>query len=123
MERIRFFSAHACGGMDFELRLDGHATGLACALATRLEHTLPLAAFKMAHPLEVRASVILHAADAAAAHGACAAACDDVGADLRTLLAQLPPDPHAKELLWPERMGVGPPLGVTLRPRRVGEEA
>ena len=106
----------------FELRLDGHATGLACALATRLQGRLPFSAFKMAHPLDVRAGVILQADDAATASAACATACDELAADLRSLLAALPPDPHAKEALWPERHTAAP-LGVTLRPRNVNDEA
>ena len=106
----------------FELRLDGYAsTGLACALATRLEAEVPFAAFKMAHPLEVRASVILGVEDEASARRACAAACEAIGADLRSLLAQLPPDPHAKERAWPERSAA--PLGVCLRGRQVEDEA
>ena len=128
----------------FELRLDGHATGLACAMAARLEH-LPFAAFKMAHPLEVRASVILdvdadtptptatttESADGqapraalalAAARAACAVACDELTADLRTLFEQLPPDPHRKERLWPERQA-GECFQVLLRPRQISDEA
>lgn len=108
----------------FELRLDGYAsTGLACALATRLDgrDDVPFAAFKMAHPLEVRASVVMSAQDEGAARRACAAACEGVAADLRSLLAELPPDPHAKERAWPERSV--PPLGVRLRVRDVDDEA
>lgn len=107
---------------DFELRLDGHATGLACALATRLEERVPFAAFKMAHPLEVRASVILQAADEADARRECAGACDSIAADLRSLLEALPPDAHARERLWPERR-TATPLEVTLRRRQVDDEA
>ena len=112
--------------MAYELRLDGAAaTGLACALATRAR--LPVAAFKMAHPLEwsQRASVLMQGdadADKQTVAAAAAAACADVGADLRGLLAQLPPDPHAKERLWPERRAATP-LGVQLRPRAIDEEA
>lgn len=102
---------------DFELRIGGHATGLACAAATRMEATLPFAAFQMAHPLEVHATVVLRAADEATARSACAAACDELCTDLRTLLAQLPPDPHAKERLWPERQAAQP-FEVALGPRR-----
>ena len=128
---------------EFELRLDGHATGLACALATRLEgdEALDFAAFKMAHPLEVRASVILatkaddedamddDASESAstnkpldAARRACARGCEALAADLTSLLAQLPPDPHAKEKAWPERRAEAP-YQVVLRPRCVEDEA
>ena len=104
----------------FELCIEGHATGLACALASRIECVLPFAAFKMAHPLEVKASVILEADDASAARSACAKACEDIATDVRGLLAQLPSDPHAKEKAWPERT-VGA-MKVALRPRRVHDE-
>lgn len=105
----------------FELRIDGHATGLACALATRIEDKLPFAAFKMPHPLEVQASVVLEADGEDAARRTCAQACEEIAADVRALLAQLPPDPHAKERAWPERMV--PPMTPTLRPRMVQSEA
>ena len=87
----------------YELVLDGHSTGLACAAAVRMEERLPLAAFKMAHPLEGGASVVLEAEDEEEARRECAKACGEVASDLRGLIAQLPADPHRKERLWPER--------------------
>lgn len=105
----------------FELRLDGHATGFACAAAARLERWLPMAAFKMAHPLEVRASVLLDA-DEAGARAACVRACHELCADLDALLDQLPADDHAKRRLWPERQHRAE-WGVTLRPRQMDDEA
>ena len=107
---------------DFELRMDGHATGLACAVATRLEDQLPFAAFKMCHPLHVHASVIVSAADEAIARAACVDACEAVASDTAALLTQLPPDPYAKERLWPERR-TAQPFGVLLRPRHLDAEA
>lgn len=106
----------------FEWRMDGHATGLACAAATRLERRVPFAAFKMAHPLQNRASVILEAPDEAAARELCAEACDGLCDDLGELLRQLPPDPHHKERLWPERQAAAN-FEVCLHPRQIDEEA
>ena len=106
----------------FELCLLGHGTGLACALATRLEDRLPFAAFKMAHPLETQASVILEDEDDASAAKACSEACAEIAHDLRTLLSHLPPDPCAKESLWPERRAATP-LGVAFHRRQISREA
>ena len=106
----------------FELRVKGHGTGLACALARRLEDELPFAAFKMAHPLETYASVILGAQSGAEASAACSAACEALAADVNSLLDQLPADPFFKERTWPER-SVHQPLEASLHLRDMRHEA
>ena len=106
----------------FELRMEGHGTGLACAMATRLEARLPFAAFKMCHPLATYASVILDAEDARRGRDTCADVCEGICADLQGLLDELPPDPHHKERLWPERRPASQ-LEAVLRPRQIVDEA
>lgn len=104
-----------------ELRLDGHSTGLACALAERMQGELPFAAFKMAHPLEVRASVIMESEEDEARE-ACVNACESIAADLSAMTRHLPPDPCAKQRLWSERQ-VREHFGVLFRPRQIDDEA
>ena len=106
----------------FELRMDGHATGLACAMASRLETRLPFAAFKMCHPLANHASVIFDTDCISHGRDACADVCDSICHELQQLLDQLPPDPHHRERLWPERQ-VTSNLVVTLRPRQILDES
>jgi hypothetical protein len=101
----------------YELLLDGHSTGLACAAAARMEERLPLAAFKMAHPLEGGASVVMDCKDEGEARRECARACELVASDLRGLIDQLPGDPHRKERLWPERQPMSM-FEATVRPRK-----
>ena len=105
----------------FRLRIDGHGTGLANCLARRLEDKVDFVAFKMPHPLEKDASVILTAADEAAATREVRDACEGVRRDLDDLLLALPPDAAAEEAHWPER-SVTHPTSASIAPRQISEE-
>lgn len=91
--------------MDLEMRLEGHAIGLAAALAERLEDAPELAfvAFKMPHPLCVHASVTMRASTRHQALGVLARACDQTCTDVDLLLSALPAEPEGDARHWPER--------------------
>lgn len=100
-------------GSLFELRLDGHSTGLAVALARRLEKQ-STAAFRMGHPqIENSSYVSLQASCADEARRVCSVACKDIAKDLQNMISLLPCDQHHSQRLWPERQNLFL-FGVTL---------
>lgn len=96
---------------DFELVLDGAATGVANALATVLVHdpVVAFAAFRLPHPLDSSATVVVRADGAE--RECCLRACDEIRSALRRMIDQLPLPEHALPPMEPSSVL----RGVTLR--------